>query len=156
MNATLRFTSHWPYNPVSFLVARLGGSRLFSHSMLIINGVAYEARMIHGCRAVPVDEAMRGVVMYQDMPLEIPDIEECLTFGIQQNGKGYDYAGVLGIPILYSTEWANDNRWWCSELNFMMLHKGGLDMGIDPAFTKRVTPEMLRMMDFPKGEIVYV
>lgn len=154
-NATLRFTTHWPYNPVSWLVARLGGSRLFSHCMLIVDGMAYEANMLYGCRCVPVDEVMRGVVAYQDMPLNIPNLDACLEFGNKQIKKRYDYAGVLGIPFLYSDEWSNDSSWWCSELNFMMLLNGGLTM-LDPDINKRITPEDLRMCNFQKSEIIHV
>jgi hypothetical protein len=47
---TLRFTSRWPYNPVSLLIATFTGSRFFSHVVAIIGERAYEASMTAAAR----------------------------------------------------------------------------------------------------------
>jgi hypothetical protein len=149
---TVRFTSHWPWNPTSLPIAWLSGSRVFSHSMNIIDGTAYEATMLHGCRAVPLGEAMRGVAVYQDMQVPVSDIEAAIEFGQAQVGKGYDFA-ALALPILASENWADWSKWWCSELSFMQVAAGGTLM-LDPNEQKRVTPDDLHQCNYPKGELV--
>lgn len=150
---TMRFTTHWPPNPTSPVIARLSGSRDWSHSMTIIDGIAYEATMLHGCRAVPVEVAMAGVAVYQDMYVPVPDIDAARRFGVDQDGKGYDFAGALGIPLLMSEDWADDSKWWCSEMSMMQVFNGGTSM-LDLNVIQRVTPEHLHMCNYPKSEVV--
>jgi hypothetical protein len=150
---TLRYTSHWPWNPTSPIIARLGGSRDFSHSMTIIDGTAYEATMMHRCRVVPVNTAMRGVAVYQDMFVPVPEIEKAIKFGEGQDGKGYDFAGALGIPLLASEDWADWSKWWCSELSFMQIGTAGTWM-LDPNERTRVTPDDLHQCNYPKGPVI--
>ena len=152
--AAVRFTSKWPYNPSSYIVARFAGSKQFSHVMCVIDEVAYEATMLHGCRAVAVDEAMQGVVLYQDMTVPIKDKQASIAFGKGQVGKGYDFAGAFGIPFLLSEDWADWSKWWCSELTFMQIMVGGTTL-IDPCEQYRVTPNDLHQCNFPKSPIIY-
>lgn len=151
---TIRYTSRWPWNPMSLGIALASGSReLFSHTIAIIEDRAYEASMTHGCRAVSVDTAMQGIVRYQDMPVWVPDIDAAIAFGEAQDGKGYDFAGALGIPLLMSEDWRDDSRWWCSELNFAQIMAGGTFM-LDPAEKFRVTPNDLRQCFYPKSALM--
>ncbi len=152
---TVRFTTKWPYNPTSPIIARLGGSKIWSHSMGIIDGKAYEATMTHGCRAVPLGEAMRGVARYRDMSVPVPNVEAAIAFGEDQDGKGYDMAGALGLPLLASEDWADWTRWWCSELTFMQIGMAGTWL-LDPTEQKRVTPDDLHQCNFPKSEIISI
>lgn len=150
---TLRFTTQWPYNPASPVIARLTGSPVWSHVVTIIDGLAFEATMLHGCRVVPVSIAMKGVSRYQDMKIEVPDINSAMKWGLYQDGKGYDFAGAFGLPFLMSEDWSDDRKWWCSELCFRQLGEGGLWL-LDPAEHKRVTPNDLHQCNYPKSEIV--
>lgn len=151
---TIRFTSRWPYNPASLAIALLSGSReLFSHTMNIIEGRAYEASMTHGCRAVSVAEAMEGIVRWQDMQVWVPDLAASIEFGEDQDGKPYDFAGALGIPFLMSEDWRDDSKWWCSELNFAQIMAGGTFM-LDPAEKGRVRPNDLRQCFYPKSALM--
>lgn len=152
---TIRFCTRWPYNPASLVIARLGGSKLWSHCFTIINGMAYESTMLHGCRVVPVYMAMEGVAIYQDMAVPAPHIANAEAFGHDQNGKGYDFAGALGIPFMMSEDWGDWSKWWCSELVFMQVCMGGLYM-LDQNVQKRVTPQDLYDCNYPKSEIVSV
>jgi len=153
MNATIRFTTRWPYNIGSLLVARLAGAKLLSHCMLIVDGIAYQATMERGCTADPVGVAMEGIKQYQDMPVEVPNLWAATQWGSDQRGKGYDWAGAFGIPFLASDDWADDSRWWCSEFVFAMLMAGGLTL-LDPDEKKRVTPNDLHILPFPKTALV--
>jgi hypothetical protein len=158
---TLRFTSRWPYNPISLAIACLTDSREgFSHVMAIIEGRAYEANMLHGCRAVPVEVAMAGMVRWQDMPVAVPDLDAAIAFGEAQcggngqHGKPYDWPGAFGLPLLRSEDWADGGKWWCSELAFALLMAGGTTL-LDPQETKRVTPNDLRQCNYPKLALTY-
>lgn len=150
---TVRLTSRWPYNPISLAVGVAAGSRQFSHSITIIGDRAYEASMTHGCRAGTVGQLMEGIVVYRDMQVAVPDIDAARAFAEDQMGKGYDFAGAVGIPLTYSEDWTDDSKWWCSDLTFAILLAGGLRL-FDPAVMKRVRPIDLHMPDYPKGPIV--
>lgn len=150
----LRFTSKWPYNPTSWLVARLAGSSQFSHTMCIIDGLAYEATMLHGCRVVPLQEAMQDVAIYQDMFIPVPNLSSAQAFGQLQDGKKYDFLGAFGIPFLMSEDWEDWSKWWCSELTFMQVLAGGTTM-LDPDVQHRVTPNDLYNCNYTKSELAY-
>jgi hypothetical protein len=152
-NITIRFTSKWPYNPASPVIARLAGWSQFSHCMAIINNKAYEATMMHGCRSVSVAEAMGGVSCYQDMYVPVDDIGACAKFGEDQVGKGYDFAGAFGIPFLMSEDWSDDSKWWCSEETFMLVAAGGTMM-LDPSAWKRVRPIDLFNCNYKKSKVI--
>jgi hypothetical protein len=152
-NAIIRFTTHWPYDPTSLIIARLGGSKIFSHSMTIIDGTAYEATMMHNCRYCPEERAMQGVARYQDMYVEIPDIAASVRWGVEQDGKPYDFAGAFGIPFMMSEDWQDDTKWWCSEHTYAMCRAGGLTL-LDPFAFRRVRPEDLRNCNYPKSLII--
>ena len=149
---TVRLTSRWPYNPLSLAVGLASGSHQFSHSIAIIGERAYEASMTHACRASTVDELMDGIVFYRDMAVWAPDIDAARAFAEAQMGKGYDWPGAVGIPFTYSDSWADDSKWWCSELVFAILLAGGVRL-YDPDVMKRIRPVDLQMVDYPKGPI---
>jgi len=150
---TLRFTSRWPYNPMSLAIATFTGSKFFSHVVSIIGDRAYEASMTHGCRACSVDQVMDGVVRYRDMHVEVPDIDAAIAFGEAQHGKPYDFAGAVGLPLLKSDDWCDDGKWWCSEVVFAQLMAGGANL-LDPDEVHRVTPNDLFQCFYPKSELM--
>lgn len=152
---TVRLTSCWPFNPISLAVGIPSGSRQFSHSITIIGERAYDASMTHGCRAGTVDELMAGIVVYRDMLVDVADIDAAIAFADAQVGKHYDWAGATGIPFTYSQDWADDSKWWCSELTFATVLAGGTRL-FDPDVVRRVRPTDLHMCDLPKGPVVVV
>jgi hypothetical protein len=153
MDITVRFTTKFPPDVSSLVIARLGGAKKFSHCMLIYDDMAYEATILHGCRFVPLKVAMKGVAYYQDMLIPINDVSKMVKFGDEQMGKKYDYFGALGIPVLASEDWADWSKWWCSELVFAMIGAGG-NWVLDPEVQKRVTPQDLLDLNFPKSAVI--
>jgi hypothetical protein len=123
--------------------------------MLIIDGMAYEASMIHGCRVVPIDTAMEGIVAYQDMQIPVLDISSSIAWGKKQDGKGYDFFGAIGLPFLASQDWADDKKWWCSEMNFMQIGAAGNWM-LDKNEFKRITPNDLYICNYQKSDVITV
>ena len=123
--------------------------------MLIVGGTAYEATMLHGCRAVPVEVAMKGVVGYQDMLVPVSDLGKAVEFGKNQIGKPYDFAGAFGLPLLMSDDWSDWSKWWCSELTFMQLGAAG-NFVLDPAEKTRITPNDLHQCNFEKTPFVRI
>jgi hypothetical protein len=159
---TVRLTSRWPRNVLSLAIGMLSGSRQFSHAIAIIEEKAYEASMTHGCRAGSVANLMEGIVVYRDMRVWVPDIDAAIKFAEEQcnpvapaTPKRYDWAGVIGIPLTYSEDWADESRWWCSELVFAVVMAGGTRL-FDPAVMKRVRPIDLQMCDYPKSALVHL
>lgn len=152
---TLRFTTHWPPNPFSPIIAVLGGSRIWSHVFAILpDDYAYQSSMFKGVNKCTIEQAMKGVKSYVDMIVPIQDETKCVAWARSQIGADYDWAGVLGIPLLYSTDWQDDSAWWCSEYVFMLLGKGGTWL-LDPVAHDRVTPNDLIMCNYTKSEIIY-
>jgi hypothetical protein len=100
-------------------------------------------------REVAEEESLQGVVRYQDMIVPVPDVDALFAFLRAQVGSRYDFAGALGIPLLYSTDWQDWSRWWCSELVFAALGAGGVWL-LDPAEVTRVTPNDLHQCNFMK------
>jgi len=152
---TVRVTSRWPYNPISLAVGVLSGSHQFSHAITIIGDRAYEASMTHGCRAGALSDLMAGIVVYRDMEVWVPDLAAAVQFAEKQVGKGYDWAGAVGLPLTYSEDWADEGRWWCSELAFAIVLAGGTRL-FDPMVMTRVRPVDLLMCDYPKSSLVHV
>ena len=150
---TIRFTTRWPWNPTSLVISRLGGSNTWSHCMNIIDDIAYEASMIHGCRVIPLAVAMDGISAYQDMVIPVDDIESAKRWGHIQDGKPYDFCGAIGLPFLASDDWSENGKWWCSELCFMQIGLAGIWL-LDPDETKRVTPNDLHQCNYKKSEII--
>lgn len=152
---TIRFSTKWPWNPASPVIARLGGSRQWSHCFAIIGGMAYEATMFHGCRIVPLAEAMVGVAAYRDMDVWVPDLAAAIKFGQAQDRKHYDYWGAFGIPFMASEHWGDESSWWCSEVVFMLIGAGGTWM-LDKDELHRVTPNDLYQCNYAKSELVLI
>jgi hypothetical protein len=152
---TIRFTSRWPWNPLSKSIALATGSRDWSHTMCIIDDMAYEATMMHGCRVVPLDVAMKGVTSYKDMIVPVSIADDGVAWGTSQKGRPYDWAGAFGLPLLRSEDWSDERKWWCSEHTFKLLGMAGTWL-LDPAEHNRVTPDDLHQCNFPKSPIVRV
>lgn len=148
----VRFTTKYPPNVGSWIIAHLSGSEQFSHCMCIIDGMAFEATMLDGCRVLPLEESMHGVTYYQDMEIPVKNLQSSLQFGLDQRDKDYDFLGAFGIPFLASDDWADDSKWWCSELCFMMIGAGG-NWVLDKEVQKRITPQHLLMLNYPKSPI---
>ncbi len=151
---TIRFTSK--LHPGSKLMAVLAQQEQFNHCMLIDgDGMAYEAVCWHGVRLVPVRVSMRGVKLYQDMVLTVPDIEEMRAFLHDKLGSGYDWPGAAGIPFLRSDNWQDADKWWCSELLIAALAAGGLFV-IDFTELERGTPNDLYQYPSEKSPVYRV
>lgn len=149
---TIRFTSKLHLG--SKLMAALAQSEQFNHCMLLEGGMVYEAVCWHGVRYVPQSVSMHGVKIYQDMAVEVPDIEATRAFLREQLGAGYDWPGAAGIPFLRSDDWQDPSKWWCSELLIAALAAGGLYV-IDFSELERGTPNDLYQYPAPKTPVTH-
>lgn len=149
----IRFTSKRHLG--SRLLALLAQSEWANHCMLFDGGMAHEAVCWHGVRYVPCDVSMRGVKMFQDMQLTVPDIDAMRAFLRSVNGAGYDWMGALGLPLLRSDNWQDPSKWWCSELILAALAAGGLQV-IDFNDVERGTPNDLMQYPAPKRPVVHL
>lgn len=76
-----------------------------------------------------------------DVPNEAAGYEWLLT----QVGKRYDLSALFGF--LFHRNWADDSKWFCSELVAEAIAKGGLTLFRDDAVS-RVTPQHLWMLNY--------
>lgn len=148
---TIRFSSKC--HAGSRIMAVAAQSERFNHCMLFDQGMVYEAVCWQGVRYVQPRVSMRGVKIYQDMDLVVPDIEAMRAFLREQLGADYDWAGAAGIPFLRSDNWQDPDKWWCSELIIAALAAGGLYV-IDFSELERGTPNDLYQYPAAKYPLV--
>lgn len=73
------------------------------------------------------------------IPCTTSELAAAYIFLSQQEGKGYDYMGLLGF-LWRSNSWQNDSKWFCSELAAATMERAGFTEG--PNF-KVVQPHQL-------------
>jgi hypothetical protein len=148
---TVRFTSKGHIgSKIAALPARAGG---FNHTMLLDQGMVYEAVTLAGVRFVTPRAAMRRIRRYQDMRVFVPDLEAMRAFLREQLGALYDVLGAMGMPFLRSGNWEDPERWWCAELVIAALLAGGVKI-IDAARARWGTLRDLYTFDAPKSKVV--
>lgn len=147
---TVRFTTKGHIG--SRIAASLADGAKFNHCMLIYKGVAYETLPWIGVRAVLFSEAMRGVVCWQDMEIDVPVVEAMLSFLRDQAraGAGYDWAAALGMPFRCAERWEDPARWWCYELTVAGARAGGCQI-IQRG--EPITPNGVYSSKWPKSAI---
>ena len=147
---TVRFTTKGHIG--SRIAACLAEGAQFNHCMLIYKCVAYETLPWIGVRAVPVESAMRGVVCWQDMEIDVPVVEAMRSFIHDQirAGAGYDWPAALGMPFRRAHQWEDPARWWCYELTVAGARAGSCQL-IERG--KPITPNSVYSSKWPKSAI---
>lgn len=79
------------------------------------------------------------------MTIPLPDEDAGMRFLMEQMGKPYDTAGMLGLGL--HRDWQSDDAWWCSELGAAYVQAGGRQLFRDSSL-RRVTPQHLWMLPF--------
>lgn len=70
--------------------------------------------------------------------VDAPD--DVLKFAIEQEGKPYDWQGILGI-LARNRRWEEDDSWFCSELVAYSFMKAGVPLLNETSY--RITPRDL-------------
>ncbi len=71
---------------------------------------------------------------------EIDAPDSVIDFALSQEGKPYDWAGVLGF-VTRNRHWEEEDKWFCSELAAWSFQKAGVPLLNETSF--RVTPRDL-------------
>lgn len=96
-----------------------------------------EAAAFHGVVERPLDEFIAGVSRYSVRIIDVPDEAAAIEWARSQVGKGYDWAGVIGLGL--RREWDQPQAWFCSELLEAAAAAGGRRRFVHQA--RRVTPQ---------------
>lgn len=100
----------------------------FSHTALIIDDMAYEARLIGGVQVKPEKDFAKeneGHLEYYTIKLTPEQKKRALDFSKKQVGKKYDFWGVFAFPFRKSS-WQKDDKWFCSEYTAATLVHSGV------------------------------
>lgn len=95
----------------------------WSHVGVVFDDVVYEA-VGSGVRKVPLDEVLRHY--HQNctiLNVDVPDEAASRRFLEAQLGKPYDYSAI--ISFVSQRDWAEDDKWFCSELTETAILMGG-------------------------------
>jgi uncharacterized protein YycO len=98
----------------------------FSHVAIQINEHIYEATFKNGVSRTTFNEFTSR---YSDREMEIlhpdrPGERAAKEWLDKQVGKGYDFTGLVAVPLL--RDWQDENKWFCSELIARALIEAGV------------------------------
>jgi len=121
------------YSPVSWAIRIALPRSIFcvakSSHVLIVDPTSpdyvYSAGLIKGVERLPIEVAMKGLTVVDQCNYEVPDIDACSDWLLQQVGKKYDLKGAVGIGIAPDRDWNEDDMWYCYELLAAAIVAGG-------------------------------
>lgn len=82
---------------------------------------------------------------WQVVDVPVPDEQAAVKFAMSQIGKPYDVSALFGI--MFHRNWADDSKWFCSELATAVLKAGGLKL-FRECVLSRVVPQHLWMINW--------
>lgn len=88
-----------------------------------------------GVQFHPVEKQYTRIERYT---IDAPD--DVLKYALEQKGKPYDWAGILGI-VARNRSWEDDDKWFCSELVAYSFMKAGVPLLNETSY--RITPRDL-------------
>jgi len=117
----------------------------FSHAAIANGDVLYEAREGAGVRAMLWDAEEKKRHDYEEYDVPVANAEQyhdVMRFLQKQLAKPYDYSSVLRFVSRRQASRKSSGKWFCSELVFAALRKGGIELfkNIEPW---AVSPQML-------------
>lgn len=79
---------------------------------------------------------------------EIDAPQDVITIARQEIGKGYDFAGILGL--LHRRNWQSKSKWFCSELVAYAFNRAGYPLLNNSEAHWRITPRDLMKSPYLK------
>jgi hypothetical protein len=133
-------------HPGSALIRTLTWSA-WSHVDVLVNPNGYDklygATALEGVQYGNTDDRIQKASRYAfatvDVELDVPRLMTAYLFLGKQVGKPYDWSAVFGIGL--HRDWAEDDKWFCSELVAAALL--AIDIEIVHKKLGRVTPQDL-------------
>lgn len=100
----------------------------YSHAAILFeDGVLYEAREFEGVRKLLSTAVDYGQAIAFGVPAET-NVASVRAFMERQLGKRYDYGSILRFITRQQQHRTDSGRWFCSELVFAAVQKGGVDL----------------------------
>jgi uncharacterized protein YycO len=106
--------------PLSKVIRTVTSCR-WHHVGVIFDDYVIEARFSGVLKTPLADVKARGD--YAVVDHAIANEDKALAFALEQVGKGYDIAGLIGFP--FRARWQDPTRWYCSELVAAIAEAGG-------------------------------
>ena len=124
--------------PLSVLIRWMTWSS-WSHVALVTpEGVAYEATG-KGVSKGPIAHLVSRYQTVEVQEVRIPAPDKVIAFLEAQLGKPYDFSALFGF--MFRRDWAENDKWFCSELVASALLDSGIAIVCKP--TNRITPQDL-------------
>ena len=112
----------------------------YSHVEFVLpNGYLGSQALLGGVKLRPFNYAPNYVFVTRYVDCSDDQAYKVIDYAMNQIGKPYDFAGILGL--LTHRDWRKANSWFCSEFVAASLEKGGIYLFRLPV--DRVTPGML-------------
>lgn len=135
---TVRVHSCYSDNLAGSLIRKATFSRWNHTAIELSEGLIYDSTFANGVanwsypewRKNYSDVKSYDLVVTHDMWLEMMD------FTKHQLGKSYDWTAIPALP--FRANWSEEDKWFCSELVFMILKHGGFPVPDIQGY--RVTP----------------
>jgi len=134
-----------------------------SHSLVVDGDHALEARMLWiegrqirtGVRRVPLEEALSGATVTQELNYQVPDAPAGLAWGREMAEKRvpYDFKGAAGLSIEPDRNWQEEDKFFCHEFSGTVIHKSGLILFPDCG---HLTERELMATRFAYGDLLLV
>ena len=124
----------------------------WSHAALISSDGKYviEATGSHGVRKDTLEALVDRSSRFKIFEFEVEDSNKIWAIAEDQLGKPYDWTAVIGI--VFSRDWSENDRWFCSELVAYCFSQAGSPL-VRGDLTNRIVPQQLYMVSF--NEISY-
>jgi len=137
---TIRIAYSTGVFPIGPLVKLFTWSK-WSHVVLLTDeNTGIEATVLNGVQEVSFEYILNDSKELFIVEYEVVDSKAIIEAARSQIGKKYDFTALIGI--LFHHDWADEDKWFCSELVAFSFMKGG-----SPLFRKdsvnRITPEDL-------------
>lgn len=140
----MKIAFHVPLTKLDYLI-KFASRGAYSHCSIVFDDAVYEARPFVGVRKASnlasVEDKERVIDIYE---VETTNAQELVIreFLDRQIGKKYDYWMAVGFVLYTSRESRKSSgKWFCSELLFCALEKGGIRI-LDRVEPWKISPSM--------------
>lgn len=111
-------------NTLSSWLIRLFTWSRWSHVAIVDRAVAIESTFWgHGVRMRPLQDLIADHTWCEFGEVSLPDETAGIGFAYAQLGKPYDWTAIFGFVL--RENWADDAKWFCSELVEASIKAGG-------------------------------
>lgn len=102
-------------NPLAWTIRLASWWGPWSHCALVDGDHVIESRAIDGgVVRTPLEVAIGRATAHELVDIDVPDPQSGIEWARSTLGAGYDWAGLLAIP-LREKQWQSKTRWYCSE-----------------------------------------